>query len=153
MTLSSLFLLVCILILVPLIFISPVVGLYSYHWISLLNPHRLVYGPAYFFPFAMVLAGLTIGSWLISAEQKKITFTAPVIILLIFALWVTFTSFFAQVPESVWTYWGRAEKTFLMTFITVILVTSRELFTLWFGFSFSPSEYWAFAAAFPPLFR
>lgn len=74
----------------------------------------------------MVLAGLTIGSWLISAEQKKITFTAPVIILLIFALWVTFTSFFAQVPESVWTYWGRAEKTFLMTFITVILVTSRE---------------------------
>ncbi|GAK32238.1 O-antigen polymerase [Iodidimonas nitroreducens] len=126
MPISSLLLLASLFVIVPLVFISPVVGVYAYHWISLLNPHRLVYGVAYSLPFAMFLSGLTLLAWLVSKEPKKLTITAPTAILLALAFWVTFTSFFAQVPDVAWVYWERTLKTFFMALITIALVTSRE---------------------------
>lgn len=119
MPISSLLLLASLFVIVPLVFISPVVGVYAYHWISLLNPHRLVYGVAYSLPFAMFLSGLTLLAWLVSKEPKKLTITAPTAILLALAFWVTFTSFFAQVPDVAWVYWERTLKTFFMALITI----------------------------------
>jgi putative inorganic carbon (HCO3(-)) transporter len=44
---------------IPFILAKPYVGILVYSWFGLMNPHRLTYGFANYFPFAMVLGGLT----------------------------------------------------------------------------------------------
>lgn len=106
----------------PYIFKRPVVGALAYAVVSLMNPHRLTYGPAYDFPFAMVLCVLTLASFLISKEKKKLPLIAPVIVLCIFCVWMTVTAMFALEPELVWREWNRVMKTMLMIIVTLMVV-------------------------------
>lgn len=107
---------------IPYIFKRPVVGALAYAVVSLMNPHRLTYGPAYDFPFAMLLCVMTLASLLVSKEKKKIPITAPIVILLIFCTWMTLTTFFALEPALAWREWNRVMKTMLMIFITLLTV-------------------------------
>lgn len=111
-----------LLAIIPYAFKRPVVGALAYAVVSLMNPHRLTYGPAYSFPFAMVLCVITLASFMLSKEQKKLPMTAPVIILCIFCIWMTTTAFFALEPEIVWIEWNRVMKTMLMILVTMMLV-------------------------------
>src|SRR5215470_12258031 len=43
----------------PFCFFRPYIGALMWVWISLMNPHRLTWGPAYGFPFAMLVAVTT----------------------------------------------------------------------------------------------
>ena len=82
----------------PFIFKRPVVGAMAYAVVSLMNPHRLTFGSAQNFPFAMYLCLATLAAILISREQKKIPMTAPVTVMLLFFIWYTITTIFAQLP-------------------------------------------------------
>ena len=107
---------------IPYIFKRPVVGALAYAVFGLMNPHRLTYGPAFDFPFAMVICVMTLLSAVISKEQKKLPMTGPVVILIIFCIWVTITSMFALEPGIVWNEWTRVMKTMLMVTITAMTV-------------------------------
>jgi putative inorganic carbon (HCO3(-)) transporter len=107
---------------VPFILKRPVVGAMVYAWISLMNPHRLTYGSAYLFPFALVLFGVTLVSMLASKEPKKVPMTGAVVVLIIFSLWMSFTALFAQEPSLAWLEWNRVMKTMLMAMITILVV-------------------------------
>lgn len=106
----------------PYTFKRPVVGVLTYAVFSLMSPHRLSYGFAYYFPFAMIIAAATIVSLLASKEQKKLPFTPPVIQLMLFTAWITLTTLFAQNPDGAWTEWNRVIKTMLMTLLTIMTV-------------------------------
>jgi putative inorganic carbon (HCO3(-)) transporter len=106
----------------PFILKRPVVGALVYAWIGLMNPHRLTYGSAYLFPFAMVVCGVILVSLLVSKEAKKVPLTGAVAVLLIFASWMTVTAFFAQEPVLAWIEWNRVMKTMLMVMITILTV-------------------------------
>ena len=56
----------------PLIVVKPHVGVLVWSWIGYMNPHRLTWGFAYDFPFAMVVALVTIAAWLFSREPKTV---------------------------------------------------------------------------------
>jgi len=107
---------------IPYIFKRPVVGALAYALVSLMNPHRLTYGPAYDFPFAMLLCAFTCLSLLISREKKKIPMTAPIVVLMLFSVWMTVTTLFALEPDLAWKEWNRVMKTMLMIFITLLTV-------------------------------
>jgi len=107
---------------IPYIFKRPVVGALAYALVSLMNPHRLTYGPAYDFPFAMLLCVFTCVSMLISKEKKKVPFTAPIIVLILFSIWMTITTLFALEPDLAWREWNRVMKTMLMILITLLTV-------------------------------
>lgn len=107
---------------IPFIFKRPVVGALAYACVGLMNPHRLTYGPAYDFPFAMVLCVLTLISLLISSERKKIPMTGAVVVLLLFIAWMTITATFAQEQTLAWLEWNRVMKTMLMVAITILTV-------------------------------
>ena len=111
-----------LLAIIPYTFKRPVVGALAYAVVSLMNPHRLTYGPAYNFPFAMVLCVITVAGFVFSKEKKKLPLTAPVIILCVFAVWMTITAMFALEPGIVWIEWNRVMKTMLMILITLMLV-------------------------------
>ena len=69
-------------------------------WIGLMNPHKLTWGFAYDFPFAMIVGVVTILAILISSEPKKLPLAPPVKALLAFNLWMTITTiFFSLFPE------------------------------------------------------
>ncbi len=107
---------------IPFILKRPVVGTLTYAVVGLMNPHRLSYGAAYDFPFALVLCVITLISLLISKEQKKIPMTGAVVACSLFIAWTSFTALFAQEPTLAWLEWQRVMKTMLMVVLTILTV-------------------------------
>jgi putative inorganic carbon (HCO3(-)) transporter len=113
---------------VPFIFKRPALGVMMFTWISLMNPHRLTYGAAFNFPFAALIAIVTLAAVLISKHPKPFPRTPVTIVLLMFSTWMTFTSFFALEPSVVWIEWNRVIKTLFMVFVSVmVLNTERDI--------------------------
>ncbi|SMP69469.1 putative O-glycosylation ligase, exosortase A system-associated [Noviherbaspirillum suwonense] len=112
--------------LVPWMIKRPAIGALVFMWISLMNPHRLAYGPAYDFPFAMVVAVITIGAILFSREPRSYPATPVTVLLVIFMVWVTITTLFAISPPWVVNYeWSRVIKTLLMVAVTIMVVQTE----------------------------
>ena len=107
---------------IPFIFKRPVVGALAYACVGLMNPHRLTYGPAYDFPFAMILCVVTLFSLLVSKERKLIPMTPAVLALLTFIAWMSFTTLFAQEPVLAEAEWVRVMKTMLMVVVAILTV-------------------------------
>jgi probable O-glycosylation ligase (exosortase A-associated) len=91
-----------------------------------MNPHRLCWGFAYDFPFALITALATLISMLHSKEPKQIPWTREAIVLLIFNLWMLFTTFFAFYPAVAWEQWNKIWKIMLMIYVTMMLINSRQ---------------------------
>ena len=124
--------------LLPFALFRPIIGVLLFTWISLMNPHRLTYGAAYDFPFAAVIAVITLLGILFSREPKRFPFTPVTIVLLIFMAWMTFTSFFALEPYLAWQEWNRVMKTLFFVLVSILLINSEKdikMFTWVIGLS------------------
>jgi len=102
------------------------VGLLVYSWLSYMNPHRITWGAAYSFPFAMIVAATTVVAWLLSKEPKRIPWCGVTVLLVAFVLWINITTLFALVPDSAWEKWDTVMKIMFMTFLTLALATTRQ---------------------------
>lgn len=112
-------------VLVPLSIPFPIVGLYAWEWLSLMNPHRLTYGFAQQQPFVMVVALITVVGWLMSKEKGNLKPNAFLVLIGIFAAWITLTTIFAPVHEVTVPLWDRNIKTLFMIVMVLALVNSR----------------------------
>lgn len=112
--------------LIPFIFKRPWLGILLWSWLGYMNPHRLAWGFAYDFPFAMIVGGVTIVSFMASKEKKEMIWTRETIVLLIFIAWMLFTTFFAFFPELAWLQWNKVWKIQLMVFLTALIITDRN---------------------------
>lgn len=112
--------------LIPFIFKRPWVGILLWSWLSYMNPHRLAWGFAFNFPFAMIVGIVTIVSFMASKEKKEMIWTRETIVLLIFVCWMLFTTFFAFYPEFAWFQWNKVWKIQLMIFLTALIITDRH---------------------------
>jgi probable O-glycosylation ligase (exosortase A-associated) len=111
----------------PIIVIKPHVGVLVWSWLGYMNPHRLTWGFAYDFPFAMVVGLVTIAAWLFSREPKTLPWHPLVLLLAIFAAWVSFTTLFAAYPDQAQWKWDRTIKILLLNgFVTLGLITTRQ---------------------------
>ena len=111
---------------IPFIFKRPVVGAMAYAVVSLMNPHRLSYGSAYSFQFAMLICVITLVSVVMSREQKKIPLNPPVVALGLFCLWMIVTFLFALDPPRAVVVGDRVYKIMLMVFITILTVRTKK---------------------------
>jgi putative inorganic carbon (HCO3(-)) transporter len=94
-----------------------------------MNPHRLAYGPAYDFPFAMMVAVITIGGILFSREPRSYPATPVTVLLVAFMIWVTLTTLFAISPPWVVNYeWSRVIKTLVMVAVTIMVIQTEADF-------------------------
>lgn len=112
--------------LVPFIFKRPIIGVLGFTWISLMNPHRLTYGAAYDFPFAAILAVVTLSSLFFSRERKGFPLTLCTVTLILFAVWMNITTFFAFETNLAWREWDRVMKTLFMTFVALAILNSEK---------------------------
>jgi putative inorganic carbon (HCO3(-)) transporter len=112
--------------LLPLIFRRPHIGIMMWVWISVMNPHRLTYGFAFSFPWAMLIGGITLFSMVISKEPKNLPMTPIVKVVIAFALWTCVTTAAAFLPELSLEMLEKVMKILLMTLVTIMLVRSKE---------------------------
>jgi probable O-glycosylation ligase (exosortase A-associated) len=111
----------------PVIVIKPHIGVLVWSWIGYMNPHRLTWGFAYHFSFAMVVGVVTIAAWLFSREPKTLPWHPLVLLLAAFAAWVSFTTLFAAYPDHAQWKWDRTIKILLFNgFVTLGLITTRQ---------------------------
>ena len=111
---------------VPLIFLQPYVGILVWSWLGYMNPHRLAWGFSTNFPFAMIVAIVTVAALLLSKEPKRIPWTSESKLLLVFILWMLVTTIFAIYPSLAWVQFEKVVKIQLAIFLTLILINSRE---------------------------
>lgn len=104
----------------------PHVGIYLWAWIGYHNPHRLAFGWAHNFPWAMIVALATFTGLLFSKEPKRIPWTRETVLLLIFILWMLVTTYFAFFPDLAWDHFIKVFKILLMTFVTLMVISNRE---------------------------
>ena len=109
----------------PLILKRPWVGILMWCWLSYMNPHRLAWGFAYSFPFAMMVALTTLAGMLFGKEAKKLPWERETKILLVLIGWMIFTTFFALVPNEAWEGLNKVLKIQLMTLVTLVLINSQ----------------------------
>jgi probable O-glycosylation ligase (exosortase A-associated) len=110
----------------PVILVKPHVGVLVWSWIGYMNPHRLTWGFSYDFPFAMVVGVATIAAWLFSREPKSLPWHPLVLLLAMFAAWVSFTTLFAAYPDHAQWKWDRTIKILVFNgFVTLRLITTR----------------------------
>jgi probable O-glycosylation ligase (exosortase A-associated) len=112
--------------LLPFVFKRPWIGILLWSWIGYMNPHRLAWGFAFDFPFAMVVGTVTIISFLFSNVKKEMIWTRETVLLLVFVCWMLFTTFFAFYSELAWLQWNKVWKIQLMVFLTALIITERK---------------------------
>jgi len=113
--------------LIPLMWKRPAIGALVFMWISLMNPHRLAFGPAHNFPFAMMVAAITIAAILFSREPRNYPVTLPTVLLVVFMIWSTITTLFAiSPPFLVNAEWSRVIKTLVMVVVTIMVVQKED---------------------------
>lgn len=104
----------------------PFVGALAWVVFSVLYPHRLTYGPAYDFPFAMVIAVLTLVSIVFTKEHRRPKGGAAAIVLIVFLVWACIANLVAFHPDDALVYLDRVVKVFLMTFVLLLLIHTRQ---------------------------
>lgn len=112
--------------LLPSMLLQPHVGILVWTWIGIMNPHRLGWGFAYNFPFAAIVGVATLFALLFSKEPKRLPVTPVTVTLILFVLWMNFTTLFALNPAEAWNLWGKVMKIQLMIFITLIVMRQPE---------------------------
>jgi probable O-glycosylation ligase (exosortase A-associated) len=115
--------------LLPLALTRPHVGILLWTWVGLMNPHRLTWGWAYSFPFAWVIALVTVVAILLSREPKRLPMTPPVVILLALMAWMTVTTITALFPADAWVWFEKVVKIQFFIILTIIVMQSRERIT------------------------
>lgn len=121
----SLFILGLVFGFAPFILLWPYIGLLAWSWISYMNPHKLTFGAAFGFPVADIIGISTLIGWAISREKKDITLHPIVIAILVYYLWTTVTSVFANHPTLAWDKWELFTKVLLITFVAISLMRSQ----------------------------
>jgi probable O-glycosylation ligase (exosortase A-associated) len=111
---------------IPFILARPYVGLLVWSWLGYMNPHRLCFGFAFNFPWVQLIAIVTLVSFVLSKERKKIPFCSVSVLLFLFLAWTGTTTLFAVAPDAASEKFQEFLKVMVMVFATFMLVDRRE---------------------------
>ncbi len=109
---------------VPFIAFKPQIGILLWDWISHMNPHKQAYGFATTFPFLDFVAGMTIIGMFISKDPKSLPGHPIVASMLIYFIWVCFTTIAGFEPAYSSEKLMNIFKVFLFAFMTMIVMQS-----------------------------
>src|SRR5665213_3406601 len=105
----------------------PYVGVLAWTWVSVMNPHRLAWGFAVDFPVAMTVAIGTMLGLLLTRDRRRLPpLVAPVVVLVLFMLWMCFTSIMAIYPDQVQEMFSRVMKILFMVLVAMCVLNSRK---------------------------
>lgn len=112
--------------LVPLCAYRPWLGIITWYWVGLMNPHRNTWDFAYSMPFAMWIGGATLLGIFFAKDRRPIPWNRELVLIALLLAYFTFTSVFAWTPHFAWIQWEKVFKIILMTFIATMLIYGRD---------------------------
>lgn len=104
----------------------PDIGVLSWTWVSMMNPHRLTWGFAYDLPAALMIAIATLVGLIFYKGRLRIPWSAPVVFLLLFDLWMVITHFLGFHPELVEDKALAILKIQFMVFVTILVLRTKS---------------------------
>lgn len=110
----------------PLIIKHPVNGVLMWIWISVMNPHTQSWGFATTFPFAQIIAVITLFSLATSRTPKTLPASGITFALLGMVLWMNVTTLFAIFPAASQVQLAKVMKIMLMSLVTMVVIRRRE---------------------------
>lgn len=110
----------------PFILRRPWIGVMYWVWIGLMNPHRESWGLAYSFPFAQLVAIVTLIAVVFSKEPRSFKGGGAAWALFLFMVWTWVTTAFALVPDEAWKMLDRVFKIQLFTFVALVVLYRRQ---------------------------
>jgi probable O-glycosylation ligase (exosortase A-associated) len=111
---------------VPVALWRPWIGMLTWTWIGLMNPHRLTWSFAHDMPFAQIMGIATFVGFLISKEPKRFPVNAVTVVLLIFIAWMCLTTLFAFIPDNATDQLSKVLKVQAGILLSLFLLQSRE---------------------------
>lgn len=105
---------------------APYIGVMAWVLFGVMNPHRLAWGPAFSFPFAQTIAIVLFVSLLFWRGHKELKGGAPAVVMLLLLIWCGITTIFAINPEAATDYLLRVLKTFVMTWVVLLILHERR---------------------------
>lgn len=116
---------------IPFVLRHPWVGVMLWVWIGVMNPHRLAFGYASTFPFALVAAAATLLGLLLTKDERRVRLTPELTFMVLFMAWMCITTVFAFNREEAPDLLLRTGKIFFMTFVgATLLHTKRHVYWL-----------------------
>lgn len=134
MALRDTLVILIVLLSAPVALFNPFFGVLMWSWIAYFNPHRYGWGIARygFFQPAIIIAIPTLLGLLFAPKNTRI-FTRETLLILGLWVWFAFTTFYVtRTPEfsghivDATTHLGAVSKILLMTFVTILVVTSQS---------------------------
>ncbi len=110
----------------PFMLWRPYIGVLYWTWLGLMNPHRLVWGPAYGFQFAQIVAVVTVVGLVFTKDERRWKGAPEVYLLIVLLAWMSLTTVFALLPDDAWEAWKRVMKIQVMGFVALIALNSRR---------------------------
>ncbi len=104
----------------------PIVPALAWVLFGVMNPHRMSWGLAYNFPFALLFAIATLASMMIHGKFGRPKGGAAAALLIVILAWSLFVNMFALQPEEAWVLAIRVSKILVMTVVIVQLIESRS---------------------------
>lgn len=113
----------------PLVLFRPFFGLLVWCWVAYMVPHKLGWGLTAHWPVAMAVGALFLIGYVFSKEPKKLPMTGIVAVYLLMVLWWLITFAVNERTPYAWIQFDKIMKIQLFTFITIMLVNSKERLT------------------------
>jgi len=106
-------------------FLAPHLGVLVWIWLTVMNPHRFVYGFGSDLPYNLIVAAVTLLCWLFSAEAKRPKSDLALWLLLILAAYFTLTTLTSLSPDRSHVLWDRTLKSMVLALVVATLMTNR----------------------------
>jgi len=122
----SFFFLVFLLVVTPICFFRPYVGIYVWYWLAFMNPHRLTWGMAHTFSVALMVGVATLAGSVAYGSFRRPPKGNEVPLMMVLFGFMTLSTFVAMYPDSAWIKWQQVMKIMLMTVLTTYLIDSKQ---------------------------
>jgi probable O-glycosylation ligase (exosortase A-associated) len=110
----------------PFILKRPFLGILMLAGLGYMNPHRLCYGFMFGMPVVMIVALVTLIGMLASKEAKRMVWSREIWVLVIFVVWMGFTTTQAFYSGLAWVQYEKVIKIQILTIMTLLMLTSRD---------------------------
>jgi putative inorganic carbon (HCO3(-)) transporter len=110
----------------PFILLRPWIGVLMFAWLSLMTPYRFAFGFAYSFPFAAIVAAVTLLGLVVTKDEVRFEPNAVIWLLILLPAWTCVTYLFALEPAAATPRWIEVLKVFLFVLVSAMVLRTRK---------------------------
>jgi len=110
----------------PFILFRPWIGVLVFAWLSLMTPHKFAFGFAYDFPFAAIVAVVTLIGLVFTKDEVRFEPNAVVCLLILLPAWTCVTYLFALEQTAATDRLIEVLKVFLFVLVSAMVLRTRK---------------------------